>query len=63
VDLFEELEGKSCLDYRRTGDTAKRSGKTLYKQAARGKLPSFRIGTCVRVHGKAFADRLRGKIK
>ena len=39
------------------------SAKTLYKQAARGKFPSFRIGSCVRVYGKGLADDLRKKIK
>jgi excisionase family DNA binding protein len=32
---------------------------TIFKQAKAGRIPSFRIGTCVRFDGKAVADWLR----
>ena len=32
---------------------------TIFKQAKAGRIPSFRIGTCVRFDPKATADWLR----
>src|SRR5437762_14227636 len=32
---------------------------TIFKQAKAGRIPSFRIGTCVRFDPKSFADWLR----
>lgn len=63
MDLFEELESKSVWTIEELSEVLDISAKTLYKQAARGKLPSFRIGSCVRVYGKGFADHLRSKMK
>lgn len=34
---------------------------TVFKQAAAGRIPSFRIGTCVRFDPYAVAQWLRGK--
>lgn len=32
---------------------------TIFKQAAAGRIPSFRVGTCVRFDPKAVANWLR----
>ena len=32
---------------------------TIFKQAAAGKIPSFRVGTCVRFDPRAVANWLR----
>jgi excisionase family DNA binding protein len=32
---------------------------TIFKQAASGRIPSFRVGTCVRFCGKTVASWLR----
>jgi excisionase family DNA binding protein len=63
MDLFEMLEDKAVWNIEELAELLEISPKTLYKQAARGKLPSFRIGSCVRVYGKGLADHLRGKMK
>jgi excisionase family DNA binding protein len=63
MDLFEVLESKAVWNIDELAELLDVSAKMLYKQAARGRLPSFRIGTCIRVHGKALADRLRNKMK
>jgi excisionase family DNA binding protein len=63
VDLFDELESKAVWKIEELADMLNVSAKTLYNQAACGKLPSFRIGGCVRVYGKGLADHLRGKMK
>lgn len=34
---------------------------TIFKQAKAGRIPSFRIGTCVRFDPKAVAAWLRGQ--
>jgi excisionase family DNA binding protein len=34
---------------------------TIFKQAAAGRIPSFRIGTCVRFDPKAVATWLRAQ--
>jgi len=34
---------------------------TVFKQAKAGRIPSFRIGTCVRFDPKAVANWLRGQ--
>jgi excisionase family DNA binding protein len=34
---------------------------TIFKQAAAGKIPSFRVGTCVRFDPRAVADWLRNQ--
>ena len=62
-DLFDLLESKPVWKIEELEQVLEISAKTLYKQAARGKLPSFRIGSCVRVYGKGLADHLRGKMK
>jgi len=33
---------------------------TIFKQAAAGRIPSFRVGTCVRFDPRAVANWLRG---
>jgi hypothetical protein len=63
MDLFEVLESQAVWTIEELEPLLKTSNKTLYKQAACGKLPSFRIGSCVRVYGKGLADYLRGKMK
>jgi excisionase family DNA binding protein len=63
MDLFETLERKSVWNMDELAELLDVSAKTLYKQAARGKLPSFRIGSCVRVYGKGLADHLRRKMQ
>ncbi len=62
MDLFETLETKAVWTIEEVGDLLSISPKTLYKHAARGKFPAFKIGTCVRVHGKGLADYLRRKM-
>ena len=62
-DLFDLLESKPVWKIEELEKVLEISAKTLYKQAARGKLPTFRIGSCVRVYGKGLADYLRGKMK
>jgi excisionase family DNA binding protein len=62
VDLFETLEGRAVWTVEEIGDLLHMSVKTLYKHAALGKIPSFKIGTCVRIYGKALADSLRKKM-
>lgn len=34
---------------------------TIFKQAAAGKIPSFRVGTCVRFDPRAIANWLRSQ--
>ena len=34
---------------------------TIFKQAAAGKIPSFRVGTCVRFDPRAVANWLRSQ--
>lgn len=63
MDLFELLESKAVWNIEELSEVLDISAKTLYKQASRGKLPSFRIGSCVRVYGKGLADHLRDKMK
>ena len=62
-DLFDLLESKPVWKIEELEEVLDISAKTLFKQAARGKLPAFRIGSCVRVYGKGLADHLRGKMK
>jgi hypothetical protein len=62
-DLFALLESKPVWKIEELEEVLDISAKTLYKQAGRGKLPAFRIGSCVRVYGKGLADHLRGKMK
>lgn len=63
MDLFQVLESRAVWKIEDLAEILEVSPKTLYKQASRNKIPSFKIGTCVRVYGKAFADHLRGKIR
>lgn len=63
LDLFELLERKPVWTIDELAPVLHVSRKTLYKHAKSGKLPSFRIGLCVRVYGKGLADHLRGKMK
>jgi hypothetical protein len=62
-DLFDLLESKPVWKIEELEGVLEISAKTLYKQAARGKLPTFKIGSCVRVYGKGLADHLRVKMK
>lgn len=62
-DLFDLLESKPAWSIEELAPVLSVSRKTLYKQAKRGNLPSFRIGSCVRVYGKGLADHLRAKMK
>lgn len=61
-DLFDLLESKPVWKIEELEGVLEISIKTLYKQAARGKLPAFRIGSCVRVYGKGLADHLRNRM-
>lgn len=63
MDLFELLESKPVWKMEELEPVLEVSAKTLYKRAARGEFPSFRIGSCVRVYGKGLADHIRGKMK
>jgi len=63
TDLFDLLESKPVWSIDELAPVLRVSPKTLYKQAQRGKIPSFRVGTCVRVYGKGLADHLRAKMK
>jgi excisionase family DNA binding protein len=62
-DLFDLLESKPVWSVEELAEVLTVSPKTLYKQAKRGNFPSFRIGSCVRVHGKGLADHLRSRMK
>jgi excisionase family DNA binding protein len=63
LDLFDLLESRPVWSIEELAEVLAVSRKTLYKQAKRGNIPSFQIGSCVRVYGKGLADYLRGKIK
>lgn len=63
IDLFDLLESKPVWSIEELAEVLTVSPKTLYKQAKRGSLPSFRIGACVRLYGKGLADHLRNKMK
>jgi len=63
ADLFDLLESKPVWKIEELEEVLEISAKTLYKQAKRGTIPSFRIGSCVRIYGKGLADHLRGKMK
>jgi hypothetical protein len=62
-DLFDLLESKPVWKIEDLEEVLEISTKTLYKQAKRGTIPSFRIGSCVRIPGKGLADHLRAKMK
>ena len=62
-DLFDLLESKPVWKIEELEEVLKISAKALYKQTKRGTIPSFRIGSCVRVPGKELADYLRSKMK
>ena len=62
-DLFHLLESKPVWKIEELEEVLKISAKALYKQTKRGTIPSFRIGSCVRVPGKELADYLRSKMK
>ncbi len=57
------LESKAVWKIEELGDLLNVSPKTLYKQASRKRIPAFKLGTCVLVYGKAFADLIRNKLK
>ena len=63
TDLFDLLESKPVWKIEELEQVLEISAKTLYKQAKRGTIPSFRIASCVRIPGKGLADYLRGKMK
>jgi hypothetical protein len=63
TDLFDLLESKPVWKIEELEEVLEISAKTLYKQANRGTIPSFRIGSCIRVYGKGLADHLRNKMK
>jgi len=63
MDLFEILESRAVWTIEELGELLNISTKTLYKQAGRRKIPAFKVGACVRVCGKAYADHLRTKMK
>lgn len=63
TDLFDLLESKPVWKIEELEEVLEVSDKTLYKQAKRGTIPSFQIGSCVRIPGKALADHLRAKTK
>lgn len=63
TDLFDLLESKRVWTIEELAPVLAVSPKTLYKQAKRGNVPSFRIGVCVRVPGKGLADHLRTRMK
>jgi Helix-turn-helix domain len=62
-DLFDLLESKAVWKIEALEEVLEISAKTLYKRANRGTIPSFRIGSCVRIPGKALADHLRATMK
>lgn len=60
MDLFEEIEShEGAITIEWLAARLNVSPKTLYKLAHRGTLPSFKIGTCVRMNPKTVADWLR----
>jgi excisionase family DNA binding protein len=57
ADQFERMEG--ALTAEQLAKLLNISEITVYKQAKAGRIPSFRIGTCVRFDPKAVAEWVR----
>jgi excisionase family DNA binding protein len=58
--LADQIERRGCaLTAEELGKTLNVSKITIFKQAKAGRIPSFRIGTCVRFDPRAVAHWLR----
>jgi len=62
MDLAEQIERmERALTADELAGLLSVSRVTIFKQAAAGKIPSFRIGTCVRFDPHAVAEWLRSQ--
>jgi excisionase family DNA binding protein len=59
ADEIEKLE--RALTAKELAKLLAVSRVTIFKQAAAGRIPSFRIGTCVRFDPRAIANWLRAQ--
>ena len=62
LSLADQIERRGCaLTAEELSKTLNVSKITVFKQAKAGRIPSFRIGTCVRFHPRAVAQWLRSQ--
>ena len=62
LNLIEQFESKqSALKVSDLVETLGMDDKTIYRMAARGSIPSFRLGGAIRFDPKEIAAWLRGK--
>lgn len=62
MDLAEQIERVGrALTAEELAKLLAVSRVTIFKQAAAGKIPSFRVGTCVRFDPRAVANWLRSQ--
>jgi len=62
LDLAEQIERVGrALTAEELAKLLAVSRVTIFKQAAAGKIPSFRVGTCVRFDPRAVANWLRSQ--
>jgi excisionase family DNA binding protein len=60
MSIVEQLEGFGrALTAEELAKLLSVSKVTIFKQAAAGRIPSFRVGTCVRFDPRAVAQWLR----
>ena len=60
MSLADQIERRGCaLTAEELSKTLNVSKITVFKQAKAGRIPSFRIGTCVRFDPRAVANWLR----
>jgi len=59
ADQIERIE--RALTAQQLAEILSVSPITIFKQAKAGRIPSFRIGTCVRFDPKIIAEWLRGQ--
>jgi excisionase family DNA binding protein len=60
MSIVEQLEGFGrALTAEELAKLLSVSRVTIFKQAAAGRIPSFRVGTCVRFDPRAVANWLR----
>ena len=57
--IAREYRTKGALTTKQLAGLLNISEKTIFKMAKAGRIPSFRVGTCVRFDGKLVIDWLR----
>jgi len=57
--IAREYRTKGALTAKQLAGMLNISEKTIFKMAKAGRIPSFRVGTCVRFDGKLIIDWLR----